>query len=130
MNVFEIIGAFVDRERVNPDELTQALSTEEGREYLVDLVALREVTNFQVPAFEEPKPRRSASRWPGLVAAVLISLTGGYMAGRHQAGSVLEPARAVVIDRPAPVDVIPPAPEPTTIIKLDPGVDWKESAGG
>jgi hypothetical protein len=132
MSAFEVIGAFVDRERVDPEMLKAALSTEEGREYLVDLIALREVTNSHVPAFEDPKTQRRArtSTWLGLVAAILLSVTGGYLVGQRQALSLIQPPRTVAIDRPAPVDVIPAAPAPTTIIKLEPGVDWKESAGG
>ena len=132
-NSFEIIGAFVDRERVDPELLKQALSSEEGREYLIDLVALREVTVLQ-PAPAEPTlhDRPSFPARPlALVAALVIAVGGGYFTGlRH--GSVDAPA-AVEITIPTrvePAAIIPPAPTPTRVIQLEPGVDFKESAGG
>jgi hypothetical protein len=129
MNANEVIGAFVDRERVDPELLKQALSTDEGRDYLVDLVALREVTS-EAPVPEAPVLRdRRASGWLAMAAAVLLSLSAGYFVGQRQPVSV-------VVDTPMPVEqrisipIIPPAPAPTTVIKLEPGVDWKETVGG
>jgi len=40
---FETIAAFIDSERVDPLALKRALASEEGRNYLVQLVAMREV---------------------------------------------------------------------------------------
>jgi hypothetical protein len=48
-NDLEIIAAFIDGERVDASRLAQALVAPEGREYLVDLLALRELVE-QAPA--------------------------------------------------------------------------------
>ena len=64
---FETIAAFIDSERVDPLALKRALASEEGRNYLVQLVAMREVmATPPLPTAIAIAPPRSTS-WRGLV---------------------------------------------------------------
>jgi hypothetical protein len=105
---FEIIAAFADGERVPTAELREALATAEGRDYLIDLVALREVV--QVPARQPATAAgavagpRKARMWLAIAAMLLTVLFAGYQVGRRVAHS--EAQRAPVV-APAPDRVIP-----------------------
>jgi hypothetical protein len=122
MESFEVIGAFIDRERVDPEALKHALSTEEGRQYLVDLVALREIAIEQAPpapvAFDRRAPSRN--RTLATAAAFALSVLAGYMAGQRSPSRPLD-------DRPLPspvvIEVAQPeaAPAPTQVIQLRAG---------
>ncbi|OFW12054.1 MAG: hypothetical protein A3H96_06365 [Acidobacteria bacterium RIFCSPLOWO2_02_FULL_67_36] len=125
---FDVIAAFVDGERVNARALADALGSAEGREYLIDVVALREVA--LVPA--EPgsgavaRPRGPAriARWIGVAAALLVALAAGYQTGLSRS-----PARATAAAAPAVrTDAAPPAP--TVVIKLEPGAAWRDVEKG
>jgi hypothetical protein len=127
---FEVIAAFLDGERVDPAALTNALATPEGRAYLVDVVALRELTS---DANAQPfvgrlltPPRASRTRWLSAAAALVLT-AGAYLAGHHAGltGRPGEPARSTTTSTSAP-----PAPAPTRVIHFQPGVDWKEATGG
>jgi len=137
MEPFEIIGAFVDGERVDPEALKTALSTDEGRQYLVDVTLLREMTladgyisslgaaALTKPALAAPNipPAVAYRRWMApfaAAAAVILALTGGYVAGRHSAPSTSRGREL------ASAGENQPAPAPTSIIRLKPGVDWHE----
>jgi hypothetical protein len=131
MDTFEVIGAFVDRERVDPEALKQALATDEGREFLIDLVMLREIT-LEQPSAAAPvtKAERRAPRlaWAASLAAAVL---GGYIAGRTIAAAPLAtPDAAPIPLAPISTPAIPPPPAPTTVIILEPGVDWHEGTGG
>ena len=135
-DAFETIGAFVDRERVDPNDLKHALSTEEGRDYLIDLVALREVTAGPPLTYPALRDRTGVSLRPlALAAAIVLSVAGGYFAGVRHTSLAVPAAVEVKIDaqipaRIEPAALIPPAPTPTSVIQLEPGADFKESAGG
>src|SRR5437762_3002359 len=99
MDPYEVIGAFVDGERVNADALRAALSTDDGRQYLIDVAALREMTiaeSGQGPAAGAAAPKvaslltPSGSRWmaPLAVAAAVVVALGGYAVGRLAAPSI------------------------------------------
>ena len=130
----EIIAAFIDDERVDAAELARALSVPEGREYLADLLALRELVEHQTPAGARAIERPGASlRWPwlSLAAAVLVvvALTSGYAAGLRQ--GLLHPSSNGAVQVSAvPVSAPAPAPMPTQVIRLQSGVDWQEQIGG
>src|SRR5688572_7661359 len=84
MQTSDVIAAFVDRERVDPSALKAALETEAGREYLVDLLALREV--MAEPAVAQPTSQTDSPwrRWPArlsAVAAAAVVAVAGYQAG-------------------------------------------------
>lgn len=121
----EIIAAFADGERVEPNALTLALSTAEGRDYLVDLVALREIVDRETTALATALPRRRRLvSWVAAAAAVAVLATGSYFLGQRSAGG----ERRAVDGTVATATDVPPAP--TRVIQLEPGVNWTESSGG
>ena len=113
----DVISAFLDNEPFDAQELAASLATTEGRDVLIDLVALRTVV--QPP--EQPRaaamvPRR---RWVLVsAAAVLLALFGGYQFGRVQSRASVEDVATSSVT----------APEPTTVLKFEPGVNWTESS--
>jgi hypothetical protein len=110
----DVISAFLDNEPFDAQELAASLATTEGREVLLDLVALRSVV-------QPPEPQRAAvtrhrSRWVlASAAAVLLALVGGYQFGRVQNRSTGDVVASSAT-----------APEPTTVLKFEPGVNWTE----
>jgi hypothetical protein len=126
----ETIGAFIDGERVDADALRAALAVEEGRAYLVELAAMREIVAMPatVPA---PAARSSAGRTFGssgmvsakflLAAAALVAVVGtaGFAIGRAQV------ERRIAIER-AQADQ---APAPTREVPAEAGVSWSSSTG-
>jgi hypothetical protein len=134
--LLEAISTFVDGERVEPDLLKRALALPEGRDYLVDLLAMREALGRIGPhaavAVRPIHPIWRAVRRPAAAAIVLLALAGGYVAGQRVNGSppptpVRGPAGgqdlSVVMSAPA-------APRPTRVIKLERGVNWSDRTGG
>lgn len=121
----EIIAAFVDGERVDPNALKQALGTAEGRDYLVDLAALRELVDRETTVLVTAPPRqRRLLSWVGAAAAVAVLATGSYFLGQRSAT-----AERHVSDGPVATTTDTP-PAPTRVIQLEPGVNWTESSGG
>jgi hypothetical protein len=114
---FEIITAFVDGERVGADELRQALADPEGREYLTDVVSLREAVRAADHSMTAAPPK-STSRGRWLAAAALVVIAGGtgYALGHRTSRTELASASV--------------APAPTRVIELKPGVNWQETGGG
>ena len=129
MDALEIIGAFVDRERVDPEALKAALATEEGRQYLVDIAMLREITAEQptAAAITRVDRRRPRFAWAATIAAAVL---GGYVAGRTIAADLpVQPDAVVSAPVPLSTPAIPAPPPPTNVIFLESGVDWHEGAG-
>ena len=131
----DLIAAFADGEPVPAIDLKAALAGEDGRDYLIDLLALRGLVNDVKPAgasasthLRSASARGSSSRisWRLLSAAalVIVSVTGGYTAGRITTQRAQE-AR-VVAAVPASIT----APAPTHVIRMENGVNWNERAGG
>jgi hypothetical protein len=122
----ETIGAFFDGERVDADALRAALAIEEGRAYLVELAAMRELVAMPPVTVTAASPGRNAvpgTAWSArylLAAAALVVIVGagGFALGSSKASAQTAKASS--------------APEPTKILKLEPGVNWKdnESAKG
>lgn len=113
----ETIGAFFDGERVDADALCAALAIDEGRAYLIELAAMREIV--AMPAVVHAAPVASPSVWSAkflLAAAALIAVAGtaGFALGTRRSTSPVLDARQL-------------APEPTKVLKLEDGVNWKES---
>jgi hypothetical protein len=101
---YEVIAAFADGERVNADALKQALGESAGRDYLIDLLALRDVVTASEPGRLAARPAR-ATRWRWLAAAaVLFVIVGGLFTTLKYS------------DRP---------PSPDRIVKLERGLDWR-----
>lgn len=118
----ETIGAFIDGERVDADALRAALAVEEGRAYLVELAAMREIVAMPSIA-ATPAPR--ASVWSAkllLAAAALVAIVGtaGFAIGRAEIERKVEVERAEA-NR---------APVPTREVPAEAGVSWTQSSTG
>ena len=119
-NSFEVIAAFVDGERVDPIALKSALAFPEGRDYLAELVALREVLGQDgatATATAEVLRPRPARRWLIGVAAALILSVGGMALG-HELASREYSAGVAQIPAPQPTRVIKVAAPPLSVIKV------------
>jgi hypothetical protein len=97
-----VISAFIDDEPFDAQALAAALSEPQGRELLIDLVALRHVTQPSRDAvFERPR-RVSPLRAVLAAAAMLVAIAGGYALGQRQTS--IDQSAA-----PAPTRVIEPS---------------------
>ena len=141
---FEVITAFADGERVDPRALRAALADEAGRDYLIDLVAMREIVGQAEaeraggvteagavsPVTDDrppwtPAPPRALGRTrkavTGLAAVLAIAVgLAGYAIGQQRSQvvpvAVLPPLEAdVIVALEAP-------PAPTQVIHLGSGV--------
>jgi len=125
-----IVEAFMDGEPVGPQALKDALADAGAREYLVDMLILREaVATLGMPAASAIARRDRPSRrvsWLAAAAAVIVSLTAGFLAGQRG----VAPVAAQTVEAAVHVETATAAPKPTRIITLRPGVDWIENAGG
>ena len=112
----DVISAFLDNEPFDAQELSASLATPEGRDLLIDLIALRTVAQPAEP--NRAVTTRPRPRWMLVsAAAVLFALIGGYQFGRVQSRAGGEDIAASSVT----------APEPTTVLKFEPGVNWTES---
>ena len=101
---YEVIGAFLDGERVDGDALKRVLADESGRDYLIDVLALRAIVQTSEPNVIRRRGSRSATwRWLA-AAAVVVAMAGGAL------------ATTKYFDRP---------PVPDRIVKLERGLDWR-----
>ncbi|HEX5214068.1 MAG TPA: hypothetical protein VFV98_01325 [Vicinamibacterales bacterium] len=135
----EVIDAFVDGERVDPAALKDALSEAAGRDYFVDLWALRDAMQQDPDVGVDPRVPASPSvstsrRW--LVAAALVAcVAGGYAAGTRSAlPARVAPTPTASVPAPpvtaaAPVRGVFPAPQPTRVIQLEFHPDSARSGG-
>ena len=127
----EVISAFVDGERVDHDALRRALADAAGRDYLIDLLALRESVAEMTPQMPiavaaRPGTAMRVLRFGGAAAALVLAIGGGYVAGHRSAESEIAMAPAVA----SPATSTTPAPAPTRVIRLEPGVNWVDHNGG
>ena len=138
MSDHEIIDAFADGERVDPDRLERALADPSGRAYLVDLLVMRglviEQQGVQPPARAVAQPTRlgrPAVRLLAIAALMLLVVSGlsGFIAGHRIAASLDAPAAPIAPERIVLPDTQISAPAPTRVIQVQP-IDWKQSAGG
>lgn len=125
--MLDVISTFLDGERVEPDDLKRALESPEGRDYIVDLLTLREAIGAAVP--RKPAPVWTLLRGSAAAAILILALAGGYIAGHRVSvppatGETSEESQVFAVTS------APGAPEPTQVIKLEPGVNWSESHGG
>jgi hypothetical protein len=133
--IHECIAAFADGERVDPEQLDRALADAEGRAYLIDLLALRRLYSRRDPAtMPAARSRAARLRWlPAIAALVIVSVLGGYVAGRQMGGRGevdADPGRSADAAGPRQTEITLTAPAPTHVIRLEPGVDWNERGGG
>jgi hypothetical protein len=120
----QIIAAFVDGERVDAQQLKRALALPEGRDYLAELVAMREVVNVDAN-LATPAASRSARRWlVAAAAAVVLSLGGGYALGHQTATSK---SGTSLNQSSTNADVV--APPPTRVIDVASGSSYISQGG-
>ena len=122
----ETLAAWVDAEPVQHGDVIRALETDEGRAYVVDLMALRRLVAATMPQDEAhavARPRRW--RVAAAAAAAVVCMAGGFAAGR-----LAVPPAPVAVPAVTPAMATIPAPTPTRVIRLEEGVDWRETIGG
>ena len=122
----DTIAAFIDGEPVLPDQLRDALSRAEGRDYLIDLLALRDMVVSDpveaAPSASAVSPwRRTAWRGLAAAAALVLAVSGGYVYGQRSA-----PQPPGAIAAAPPTDV---APAPTLVVTVDQWHDVKKGGG-
>jgi hypothetical protein len=101
MDNSEVLSAFVDNEPFDPQELLEALRSPEGRDLLIDFLALRHLTQQDESQRTFPVTSRARRRGLRLLAAaagLVLALAGGYQLGLVAARSPEEP--------PAPTRVL------------------------
>ena len=109
----DVISAFLDDEPFNPAQLAEALSQPDGREVLIDLIALRHLVQpdaGDTRATALPRrPERSTWRAWAAAAAVLVALAGGYLTGARGWNARLTepPAATRVVESPAEWQDVP-----------------------
>lgn len=128
---FDTLAAWADGESVDRGAVVRALETAEGRDYVVDLMALRRLVMVTTPAAPSSEARVAAPphrRWyvlPAAAAAVLC-VAAGYVAGMTTPRTIAPAPTAIPASLPATVS----APAPTHVIRFEAGVDWRETTGG
>lgn len=124
----EALAAWIDGEPVSRHEVAHALETPEGRDYVLDLMALRHLVTVTTPTLTAGPVHRSRYRaaWAA-AAAVLMCVAVGYGAGRLATPARTAPPDAVVpVSSPAAIA----APAPTRVIQLEESATWRDSGGG
>jgi len=113
-----VVAAFVDGERVDAHALKTALAQADARDYLAELLALREVVAQNgTPAAATVRPSR---RWiVAAAAAVMLSLGGGYALGLRGGSAKTSDDATVSGD----------APQPTRVIEVAPGATYVSQGG-
>lgn len=128
---FEALAAWVDGEPVARTDVALALETREGRDYVLDLMALRHMVNVSTPSLASPVAQlHSRRRWPTLAAAaaaILFFAAGGFFAGRLLAPSTVTSTDGSVTPVSTPASIS--APAPTRVIQLEENTTWRESGG-
>ncbi len=124
----EALAAWVDGEPVARTDVAVALETREGRDYVLDLMALRHMVTVTTPTLAAKAPVRPARQWPAIAAAaaVVLCAAGGFAAGRLLTPvPPASPGGITPISPPASIS----APTPTRVIQLEEGPNWRESGG-
>jgi len=118
----DVISAFLDNEPFDGQELSTALATPDGRELLLDLIALRAVVH---PALSTAVPAGGSARRPRWIwlsaAAVLVALAAGYQAGRWSDRGAAQVPGTSASGLSAP-------PAPTSEFRFEPGVNWTDAS--
>jgi hypothetical protein len=129
-NAYLVVAALADGERVDPNALKSALDDPAVREYLVDLMALRQAVgrcdDLSTVQWRERASFKARVSWLSAAAAVVISLTAGYVAGQR----TVQAAPAPIVETVVHLESAGIAPKPTRVIPLRPGINWTEKAGG
>ena len=130
---FDALAAWVDGEPVARTDVALALETPEGRDYVLDLMALRHMVDVTTPTLLPKAAPHQRRRWPALAAAaaVVLCAAGGFAAGRLVAPVQLATPNvpgATVVPVVTPISIT--APAPTRVIRLKEDTSWRESGGG
>ena len=124
------VAALADSEPVDPAALKAALEDPAVREYLVDLITLRQSVGMmseQLPVqWRERRSFLSRAGWMAAAAVIVISLTAGYVAGQR----TVEPAAAPSVETFVDFSGSTSAPKATRVVPLRPGVNWTEKVEG
>ena len=127
---YAVVEAFLDGESIDPGALRLALEQREVRDHFVDLLVLRQGVRDMVPGawtgMARPSQRAGRMAWFAAAAAVLMSLTAGYYTGQRTVSA----AGSQGIGTMVVAESAPAAPQPTRVIKLQPGVNWTDVPGG
>ena len=127
---YAVVEAFLDGESIDPGALRLALEQREVRDHFVDLLVLRQGVRDMVPGDwtgnARPSERARRTAWLAAAAAVLMSLTAGYYTGQRTVSA----AGSQGVGTMVVAESTPAAPQPTQVIKLQPGVNWTDVAGG
>jgi hypothetical protein len=130
----DVIAAFADGEHVDATALKTALADEAGREYLIDVLALRGLVSEAPASRAAAAPPARSNGWRLAVAAMLVGgVAGGFALGRQlpvTTTAPLETAPPMVTAQATPPELRIPAPAPTRVIKLETGTSWNERSGG
>jgi hypothetical protein len=125
-----VVAALADGERVDPSALKVALDDPGVRNYLVDLIALRQAVGTAgdlPPARARERGRlHSSIGWLSAAAAIVVSLTAGYLAGQRTVQAAPAPSVETFVDFSGSGS----APKPTRVVPLRPGVNWTEKVEG
>lgn len=123
------VAALADGEAVDSAALKAALEDPAVREYLVDLITLRQSVGMmseQLPVqWRERRSFLSRAGWMAAAAAIVISLTAGYVTGQRTVQAAPAPTFETFVTM-GPTVV---APQPTRVVTLRPGVNWTEKEG-
>ena len=121
----ETLAAWIDGEPVSRTEVSRALESPEGRDYVLDLMALRRMVTVTTPHLTAVPVHRSRGRTVlAAAAAVLMCVAAGYGAGRLTTPSpVALPDAVVPVSSPATIA----APAPTRVIQLEESPTLRES---
>jgi hypothetical protein len=125
---YAVVEAFLDGEPVDPQELKSALADASARDHFVDLLLLREAVGSMAPPLSAAAPGRRAGsvRWLATAAALVVTLTAGYLAGVRMVSGAPDRSNTMTV---VSFDHAPVAPAPTRVISLQPGVNWTDSSG-
>jgi hypothetical protein len=129
---FETLAAWVDGEPVSRSAVALALETPEGRDYVLDVMALRHMVAVTTPELPVRTPSQGTGRWRvfAAAAAVVLCASGGFAAGRLLTpASAPSPDSIEAVASPTVTPASLAAPEPTRVIQLDEGTSWRESGG-
>ena len=123
------IDALLDGEPVDKEALRSALADADARDYLLDALLLRQLTRDMGPAhFVAPgRPRGVTARrvrWLAAAAVLTTGTLGGYVYGQRSQPAPDQSLEVAIDTRVAPV-----APEPTRVIRFEPGVNWSRTNG-
>lgn len=134
------IDALLDGELVDQQTLRSALNDESARDYLVEALILRQLAREMEPAdlgstghgsrervaiAGAPRGRLlRGARWLAAGVVLVIGAGAGYVFGQGSRVQAAPGFVEVVLDNRA----APPAPEPTRLIRFEPGVNWTSGA--